>query len=163
MSCVEFMLASASKNNELFELLLTRYKADPNRVFVSQRETALTIVLQERRNLGEGRFDRAEALLKHGMDVNLNMDRGETAIIKFGIQDDWRTVYWLLERSASYEARNKIGATVMCFLRDSYKLNNLAPSEAYTYRDKVRDWLLERGVVRSRVDPVLHPSAKCDD
>ncbi len=157
------MLASASKNEKLFELLLIQYKADPNKVFIGQRETALTIALQERRNLGERRFDRAETLLKRGANIDVNMDRGETALIRFGIQEDWRAVYWLLEHGANYEARNKIGATVMCFLRDSYKVNNLTHSEAYTYRDKVRNRLLARGVERSRVDPALHPSTRCDD
>ncbi len=52
---------------------------------------------------------------------------------------------------------------MMCYLRNSYRANTLTPSEAYTYRDKVRDWLLAHGVARSRVDPTLHPNPKCDD
>src|SRR5690606_21083776 len=34
----------------------------------------------------------------------------------------------------------------------------LVPSEAFTYRDKVRDWLLARGVAPSGVDPGYSPA-----
>jgi ankyrin repeat protein len=157
------MLASGSKSDDLFELLLVRYKADPNRIFGRPYETALTLALKERRTLGEKRFERAEMLVKHGADINLNMDRGETAFIKFSILEDWRAAYWLLERGANHEARDTVRATAMCYLRSSYRVNTLAPSEAFSYRDKVRDSLLARGVSRSRVDPSLHPGTKCDD
>ncbi|MFA9441676.1 ankyrin repeat domain-containing protein [Uliginosibacterium sp. sgz301328] len=161
---VPLMIASALKSDDLFELLLIRYNADPNKVLqIRPRKTPLMILLQERKNLGEKRFERAETLIKHGADVNLDVDRGKTAFVDFAIQEDWRGVYWLLDHAANYEARNSIGATMMCFLRDSYSVNSLAPSEAFTYRDKVRDWLLAHGVARSRLDPSLHPSAKCDD
>lgn len=157
------MMASASKSDELFELLLVRYKADPNKIFGSPQETALTVVLQERKNLGEKRFERAERLIKYGADVNLNMDRGDTALTAYSRQEDWRGVYWLLEHGANHEARDSVRATMMCSVRRSYRVNTLAPSEAHTYRDKTRDWLLAHGVARSRLDPALHPSAKCDD
>jgi hypothetical protein len=161
---VPLIIASALKSDNLFELLLIGYKADPNKVLqIRPRKTPLMIMLQERRNLGEKRFERAAMIIKHGADVNLDIDKGQTAVIVFSTQEDWRAVYWLLEHGANYEARNSVGATVMCFLRDSFKVNALAPSEAYTYRDKVRDWLLASGVARSRLDPALHPSAKCDD
>ncbi len=65
----------------MFELLLIRYKTDPNKIFGRPNETALTLALKERRTLGEKRFKRAEALIKRGADVNLNIDRGETALI----------------------------------------------------------------------------------
>lgn len=157
------MLASGSRSKELFDLLLVRYKADPNKIFGRPYETALTLALKERKTLGEKRFERAEALIKHGADINLDMNQGETALIKFGMLEDWRVVYWLLEHGANHEARNIGRVTMLCILRDSYKVNTLAPSEVYTYRDKTRDWLLANGVARSRLDPALHPSSKCDD
>jgi len=46
------MIASSRKNDELFELLLLRYKADPNKIFGVPNETALTMVLKERKSLG---------------------------------------------------------------------------------------------------------------
>src|SRR5262249_22807203 len=53
------MMAIASPNSGLFELLLTHYKADPNKVSrIRPHRTALTIALEERRVLGERRFDR---------------------------------------------------------------------------------------------------------
>lgn len=161
---VPLIISSGLKNDALFELLLVRYKADPNKIVQSGRpNTALTVALKERMNLGEKRFDRAETLIKYGADVNLDMDRGETATIAFSILEDWRAVFWLLEHGANNEARDSVRATMMCYLRNSYRANTLAPSEAYSYREKVRDWLLAHGVARSRLDPALHPSAKCDD
>jgi len=157
------IMASGLKSNDLFELLLVRYKADPNKTFRHPPETALTVVLQERKNLGEKRFDRAEKLIKYGANVNLDIDRGETAVIAFSMLEDWRAVYWLLEHGANHEARDSVRATMMCSVRRSYRVNTLAPSEAYTFRDKVRDWLLAHGVARSRIDPALHPNPKCDD
>lgn len=70
------MMASAGKSDELFELLLVRYKADPNKIYRHPNDTALTVALQERRNLGEKRFDRAEMLIEHGADINLSMNGG---------------------------------------------------------------------------------------
>ena len=157
------MIASARESDEIFELLLLRYKVDPNKIFGRPYKTALTIVLEERNNLGEKRFARANKLIKYGADVNLDMDRGETAAINFSMLGDWRAVYWLLEHDANYEARDSAEATLMCYLRNSYKANMLAPSEAFTYRDKVRNWLLKHNVKSSRIDPNLHPSFKCDD
>lgn len=157
------MIASARESDELFELLLVRYKAEPNKIFGRPYQTALMILLEERRNLGEKRFDRAERLIKYGANVNLDIDRGETATIAFSKRGDWRAVFWLLEHGANHEIRNRLKATMMCYLRNSYHAGTLAPSEASIYRDKVRDWLLKNNVERSRVDPILHPSTKCDD
>ncbi|WP_123235913.1 ankyrin repeat domain-containing protein [Pseudomethylobacillus aquaticus] len=161
---VPLIAASGSKSDSLFELLLISYKADPNRILRNgPSNTALTVALEERNNLGEKRFDRAETLIKYGADVNLDMDRGATAAIVFSILGDWRAVFWLLEHGANVEVRDSVRGTMMCYLRNSYRANTLAPSEAYSYREKVRDWLLAHGVMRSRLDPALHPSAKCDD
>ncbi|MBJ7532655.1 hypothetical protein JDN40_00715 [Rhodomicrobium vannielii ATCC 17100] len=41
----------------------------------------------------------------------------------------------------------------MDWLQDSYETGALKPSALYDYRHKVRDWLLARGVDRSRIDP----------
>ncbi|MDP1539207.1 MAG: hypothetical protein Q8L72_00935 [Moraxellaceae bacterium] len=161
---VPLTVASALKDDDIFELLLIRYKADPNKILRAiPHKTPLMVLLQERRNLGEKRFQRAEMLIRYGADVNLGVDGGETAVIAFSIQGDWRAVYWLLEHGANPEVRDSVNGTVMCYLRNSYRANTLAPSEAFTYRDKVRTWLLARGVARSRVDPAIHPSPKCDD
>lgn len=160
---VPLIIASGLKSDALFELLLVRYKADPNKIVGRPYETALTVALQERKNLGEKRFDRAATLLKYGADVNLDMDRGDTAITSFSRLEDWRAVHWLLEHGANHEARDSVRATMMCSVRRSYRVNTLAPSEAYSYREKVRDWLLAHGVTRSRLDPALHPNTKCDD
>lgn len=156
------IMGGASPNEALFDLLLVRYKADPNKVLRrGVPQTALMVLLQERRALGEKRFDRATKMIRHGADVNLDLGGGETAAIVFSKSEDWRAVHWLLEHGARHEARS-IG-TVMCAVRNSYRANTLAPSEAFTYRDQVRDWLLAKGVARSRIDPALHPSPKCDD
>ena len=149
------------KSDELFDLLL-RYKASPNKIYDGSMKTALMVVLRER-PLGEKRFERAEMLIKHGADVNLDIDRGETAAIAFSRLQEWRAVSWLLEHGTDHERRDSVRGTIMCYLRNSYRANTLAPSEAFTYRDKVRDWLLAHGVARSRLDPALHPSPKCDD
>lgn len=157
------IMGAPSPSDALFDLLLVRYKADPNKVLrIGIGESALMFLLQERRALGEKRFERAKTLLRYGADINLNVGGGDTAAIKFSALEDWRAVHWLLDNGARHETRGRVG-TVMCYLRLSYKANALAPSEAFTYRDTVRDWLLARGVVRSRVDPALHPNPKCDD
>ncbi len=157
------IMGAPSSSDALFELLLVRYKADPNKVLrIGVSENALMFVLQERRALGEKRFERAAELLRHGADVNLNLDSGDTAAIKFSKLEDWRAVHWLLQNGAKHEDRGRFG-TLMCFLRMSYAANTLSPSEAFTYRDKTKDWLLARGVAKSRVDPALHPNPKCDD
>jgi len=157
------VLAPASKNESLYKLLLDN-RANPNQIaLIGVSKTPLMVVLQERRNLGEKRFERAEMLIKYGADVNLNLGDKDTALTTFGRLNDWRAVYWLLENGANFEIRDSVNTTMMCALRKSYIVNNLAPSEAFTYRDKVRDWLLAHGVKRSRVDPALHPSIKCDD
>lgn len=157
------ILGAASPNEALVDLLLIRYRADPNKVLgVGMPQTALMFSLQERRALGDKRFDRAAKLLRYGADVNLAIDGSDTALIKFSKLEDWRAVYWLLGNGAEFETRGRFG-TAMCFLRMSYLSNTLGPSEAFTYREQVRDWLLAKGVARSRVDPALHPSPKCDD
>lgn len=157
------IMGAPSPSDALFELLLVRYKADPNRVLrLGVPKSALMVLLQERRALGEKRFERATHMLRYGADVNLDLGGGETAAIVFSKLGDWRAVHWLLENGARHEARDRFG-TVMCVLRNSYRANMLAPSEAFTYRDQVRDLLLAKGVARSRLDPALHPSPKCDD
>jgi len=157
------IMGAPSPNEALFDLLLVRYKADPNKVMrVGVPQTALMFLLQERRALEDKRFDRAAKLIRNGANVNLDLGGGETAAIVFSSLGDWRAVQWLLVNGAHHEARDRF-ATVMCYLRNSYRANVLAPSEAFTYRDQVRDWLLAKGVARSRVDPALHPSPKCDD
>lgn len=161
---VPLMIAPALESNKILNLVLIRYKANPNRVLqIKPYKTPLMVVLQERRALGDERFTRAKMLLEHGARVDLDIDRGETATIAFSILGDWRAVFWLLEHGANHEARDSVGATVMCYLRNSYRANTLAPSEAYAFRDKVRDLLLKKGVARTRVDPALHPSPKCND
>lgn len=157
------IMGAPSPSDAMFDLLLVRYKADPNKVLrIGIGESALMFLLQERRALGEKRFERAKTLLRNGADVNLDVGGGDTAAIKFSALGDWRAVHWLLENGARHEARGRVG-TVMCYLRLSYWAKTLAPSEAFTYRDQVRDWLLAKGVARSRVDPALHPNPKCDD
>ncbi len=157
------MIASTSKSDELFELFLVKYKSDPNKSYNLPISTALSMVLAEGTKLGEKRFKRAENLLRHGADIDFRFNKGDTALIDLTTQGYWRAVYWLLEHGANYELRNRLKVTMMCYLRNSYRANTLAPSEAYTYRDKTRDWLLAHGVARSRLDPALHPSPKCDD
>lgn len=161
------IVGAPSPKDEVFELLL-RYKADPNKVLrIGPRKTALMFLLQERRALGERRFERAARLLAHGANVDTPLDNvGATAAFQFSLLEDWRAVFWLLENGSRYETRVRIGehgGTLMCAVRNSYKANSLAPSEAYTYREKVRDWLLARGVAKSRLDPALHPNTLCDD
>lgn len=160
------IIASANRNDDLFNLLLMRYKADTNKIYGdSYNETALTVALQEEKKLGEKRFERAKLLIKHGADVNLDMGRGDTAVIRFSRQGYWRNVFWLLENGADYEARDSVNATMTCSVRRSYRVSPTPKisDEGFTYRDKVRDWLLAHGVARSRVDPALHPNTKCDD
>ncbi len=156
------IMATGMESDELFDLLLVRHNASPNRIYDGSMKTAPMVALKERA-LGEKRFERAEMLIKHGADVNLDIDRGETAAIAFSRLQDWRAVSWLLEHGADHERRDSVRGTIMCYLRNSYRANTLAPSEAFTYRDKVGDWLLALGVTRSRLDPALHPSPKCDD
>jgi ankyrin repeat protein len=158
------IMASGLKNEAPFRLLLITYKADPNKIFrIGLPDTALTVALRERKNLGDKRWDRAETLLKYGGDVNLNIDRGDTALTRFADLEDWRSVLWLLNHGANHETRDRVNATISCTLRNSFRANTLDPSEEYTYRDKVREWLLAHGVAHSRVDPALHPNSKCDD
>lgn len=114
--------------------------------------------------LQDGRWDRAEKFIQHGADVNLNLDRGKTALTVLGKLEHWRAVLWLLEHGADYELRDHVRGTIACSVRNSIRANALAPSsESYAYRQKVRDLLLAKGVARSRLDPVLHPDSKCDD
>jgi hypothetical protein len=154
--------AALKQRTDIFELFLLKYKADPNVVFYNGiKETALTAVLKEL-PLADERWRRAEMLFQHGANVNLDLDRGETAVISVSILDHRRAVLWLLEHGANHEVRGRI-ATMMCYLRDTYQTNTLQPSEEYAYRDNVRDWLLAHGVARSRVDPALHPGHECDD
>ena len=143
-------------SDRMFELLLVRYKANPNVIFtVGLRKSALVIALEDR-ELGEKRFERAEMLLKYGADINLDLDRGETAVI-FLTLGHWRAVLWLLEHGANPEARDFLKSTMMGYLRMSYKDHpNLTP-ENQLDRDKVRDWLLAHGIDRSRFDPAIHP------
>jgi hypothetical protein len=115
-------------------------------------ESALTLLLRDSA-LGYKRWQRAEALLKHGANVNLDLDRGETAVIHFTHLRDFRVVLWLLEHGANPEAHDSINATMADYLRNSYKAYPSDSSENGSYRDKVRDWLLAHGVDRSRLDP----------
>ena len=150
------------ERGDIFEMLLAKYGANPNAIFDNGiRETALTLVLKEWK-LGDERWKRATSLLQHGADINLDLDRGETAVISVSILAHWRAVLWLLEHGANYEVRGRI-ATMMGYLRHSYETDALQPSEEYTYRDKVRDWLLAHDVERSRIDPALPLDPKYKD
>jgi uncharacterized protein len=151
--------AARRQSNELFELLL-RHGANPNQI--AHEGVALTVTL-ERISLGKVGWDRAELLLKHGADVNIDFDQGTTPIIDATVQHWYPGVLWLLEHGANYEARDNTGETMLCWLRFSYQSGALKPSELYNARDRVRDWLLAHGVARSRVDPALHPGEGCDD
>jgi hypothetical protein len=160
------MTATSMKNDEIFKTLLVRYKADTNRI--GHGKVALTIALRRKLTTNRGilkieSFYRAELLVKHGANVNIIFDRGKTPIIETAIQEQWHAVLWLLKHGAKFEARDQSGHTMLCWLRDSYKTGALQPSNLFDARDKVRDWLLARGVARSRIDPKLHPSNKCDD
>lgn len=143
------MVTAMGKSDELFELLLIGYKADPNKLF--DKDSALKLVMTAP-ELGEKRWQRAEMLVQHGADVNLDLDRGETAVISLVKLDHWRAVLWLLEHGADYEVRNRLDATMIDYMQDSYS-GGLRPSEEYTYRHQVRDWLIARGVERSRLEP----------
>ncbi|MBJ7532596.1 hypothetical protein JDN40_00375, partial [Rhodomicrobium vannielii ATCC 17100] len=83
----------------------------------------------------------------------LDLDRGETALIHFAIMNDWRNVLWLLKHGADYEKKNASDDTAVNWLQESYERSIKRPPETLEYRDKVRDWLLARGVDRSRIDP----------
>jgi hypothetical protein len=156
------MLAALGENDEIFKILLVRYGANPNKT--DDIQVALTIVLGIPSINKPPDFNRAELLVKHGADVNIVFGRGKTPIIDAAIQYNYPAVLWLLEHRANYEARDHLGWTMLCRLRDSYTNTNLKPSsEIYKARDNVRDWLLAHGVARSRIDPKLHPSNKCDD
>jgi hypothetical protein len=156
------MLAAFWGNDEIFKMLLQRYGADPNRT--NSRGVALTTVFGIPITSKPPDFNRAELLVKYGADVNIVFNRGRTPIIDAAIQYNYPAVLWLLEHGANYEVRDQSGWTMLCRLRDSYTNTNLKPSsEIYKARDNVRDWLLAHGVARSRIDPKLHPSNKCDD
>jgi ankyrin repeat protein len=158
---VPLLLAAVSRKDELSEVLL-RAGADPNRVLDSYppRTPLIAALGAPEGRLENHGFARAEALVRHGADVNLDLGRGETAAIFFSSHDDWRIVYWLLEHGANPEAGR--GGRVVCILRNSYNPDVLRWSSA-KYRDKVRDWLLAHGIARSKIDPAFHPSRKCDD
>lgn len=147
------MVTAMGKSDELFELMLIGYKADPNKIV--DDDSALTLVMTAP-ELGEKRWQRAEMLVRHGADVNLDLDRGETAVMSLALQGRWRAVLWLLEHGADYEARDRFDATVMRHLRNSYDWAKPSDEERI-YRDKVRDWLLAHGVEPSRLDPAVNP------
>ena len=144
-------------NGKLFALLLVHYKANPNTIYEGGLKKSPLVLALENRELGEKRFERAEMLLKYGANVNLDLDRGQTAVIFLTALGHWRAVLWVLEHGANPEARNYINATMMGYLRDSYEVNPILTGENQIYRDKVRDWLLAHGIDRSRLDPAIHP------
>ena len=147
------LMMALTESDVLFDLLLVRYKADTNKIYnAGVQETALTLALSSK-TLGERRWQHAEMLLKHGANVNLGLDRGETAILLLMHLRDFRAVLWLLEHGANPEARDSVNATTMTYLRDSYATHLDGSSENDLYRDKVRDWLLAHGVERSRLAP----------
>lgn len=146
-------------NDKLFDLLLVRYKANPNTIYESGLRRSPLVLALENKDLGDKRFQRAEMLLKYGADVNLDLDRGETAVILL-TSGHWRAVLWLLEHGANPEAREKVvNSTMMGHMRMSYKDHPTLTPENQHYRDKVRDWLLARGIDRSRFDPAIHPES----
>ena len=65
-------IMARAKNDEIFNSLLVRYRADPNKIYAG-RETALTMALRAT-ELGDKRWQRAEMLLKHGAGVDLDID-----------------------------------------------------------------------------------------
>jgi hypothetical protein len=146
-------LKKGKSSDKLFELFLIKYKADPNRISdVGAKKSALAFVLQQR-HLEEKRFERAEQLLQHGADIDLDLDRGKTALILLTDPNQYDVVLWLLEHGANYEARNKISATMMDYLKQDYELHKSPDPD----RDKVRDWLIAHGVDPSRMDPAVNP------
>jgi hypothetical protein len=138
-------------SDKFFELFLIKYKADPNRISdVGAKKSALAFVLQQR-HLEEKRFERAEQLLQHGADIDLDLDRGETALIFLTDPNKYDVVLWLLKHGANYEARDSINSTMMDNLKQQYKRNKSPDPD----RDKVRDWLIAHGVDGSRMDPAV--------
>jgi uncharacterized protein len=154
------IVAVPQKTNDIFELLLQRYKANPNKVAL--QHTALTIAL-DKATEGQIRWERVEALLKHGADINIDLDRGMTPVIDFTVQGDYNVVLWLLEHGANYEARDSARITMMCYLRNNYKAYPRLEGKYNDDRNAVRDWLLAHGVKPSRIDPALHLQFGCDD
>jgi ankyrin repeat protein len=152
------MTSYSKKGDKLFDLLLVQYKADPNKVRTAGvNKSALSFVLQQER-LEEKRFKRAEQLLQHGANIDLDLDEGQTALISLGKLDFYREALWLLEHGANYEVCNYLNNTMMDYLRDSYDMN--LDSKTISQRDKVRDWLIAHGVDRSRVDPAIESNSK---
>jgi len=158
------MMASSGSSDSLFDLLCNRYKADPAKISkMVVTRTALMAALQDGNRLGEKRFQRAKALISVGGDIDQDVDRGDTALTIFARHHQWTPVYWLLEQGANYEQRNRVNATVMCYLRMDLQVFPAGSPNEDPSRAKVLEWLLSRGVARSRMDPGLHPNSKCDD
>ena len=145
------LINSVVMSDELFELLLVRYKADPNKLYDGGlMHSALSAVLYDDW-IGEKRYERAEMLLKHGADINLDLDRGTNALLQLFRSGRFEESLWLLERGADYEARDAGDRSMIYWLRSKYKLG---PSpEARNGLDKIRDWLVAHGVDRSRLEP----------
>lgn len=152
------LYATQMEDEELFRLLVER-GADPNLVIPFARKTALSVALSARR------FDRAEWLLAHGAKIEAVLDDvNTTPLLRHAYLDEWPAVRWLLEHDADFNARSGGHLSVMCRLRSSFKVNALDhSSDNFAARAKVKEFLLARGVARSRVDPALHPSSLCDD
>ncbi|MBJ7532595.1 hypothetical protein JDN40_00370 [Rhodomicrobium vannielii ATCC 17100] len=144
------LMMSLAKSDRMFDLILDRYRPDPNKLFAGRR-SALMQILGEF-EMGDERFKQAERLVAHGADIDLDLDRGETALIQSSKLEYWQNVLWLLEHGADYEKKGRDYSAVD-WLQDSYETGALKPSALYDYRNKVRDWLLARGVDRSRIDP----------
>ncbi|HWB13024.1 MAG TPA: ankyrin repeat domain-containing protein [Pirellulales bacterium] len=143
------LAARAEKDSDWLRLLL-EHKADPNTPGFPMKKGGHALfdaIGKEQTPLFAATYslkrENVELLVKAGADVNHGDATGETPLICAAGLNQFDIVYYLLEAGADYRRKERNGLDVC------YEIINTTVSpdhELARWREKVIDWLRERGV-----------------
>lgn len=127
--------AAAIENLDYLSLLL-QYGGNPN-IIAAGNQTPLM------KCANNVRIKAIDLLLQHGANINQQVFDGTTALLSSAMQDEYEAVLYLLHKGADFLIPQNTGGTVAYLVH----VSNLAKgTRRYDYKEKVRDFLISKGV-----------------
>lgn len=139
-------LASAMADPDFLMLVLS-HGGNPNILNLQDEEnpTPLLVAINNFNSVN------VKALIKAGADLNYCAAGGDTPVMAAAALNQWEVVYYLLEAGADYKITDRWGYTVTYFIESN---GIVAPSELYNWRQKVVDFLKDKGVSVNPAPPI---------